>query len=278
MNNYKKIFPLVFFLLGANFIQAQVKFKLTQLADGKTYQVSLIPEVSFLSPMNTTSTAQVTLKTPTNGFEVDQIFNLQPDVVWEPNSLTQKPEESPEYDYVSFGLVSQGTKNITYEAGVEVPLFAFTNFLDCEGEISLIDNLNDPFSPPNSRLVNVGNQITILGAKGDAYIGNVEESRVACGANLTDVENIDNALIDLSLFPNPAKDYISLNFNWNRKAEEIKMTVLSLNGKVAVEKNMTIQAGKNQTKIYLEHLAQGNYFIQINGEDWKIISDQFIKM
>ncbi len=278
MNNYKKILPVAFFLLSVNFIQAQVKFKLTQLADGKTYQVSLIPEVTFQSPLNTTSTAQVTLKAPTRGLEVDQIFNLQPDVVWEPNSLTEQPAESPDYDYVSFGLVSQGTKNIVYEAGVEVPLFAFTNFLECQGEISLIDNLNDPFSPPNSKLVNVGNQITILGAQGDAYEGNVTESSVVCGANLTDVENIDHTIINLNLFPNPAQDYISLDFNWDRKSETIDLTVLSLNGKVVAEKELTIHTGKNQAKIDLQHLAQGNYFVQVNGEDWKIISDQFIKM
>lgn len=278
MNNYKILYALVFCLLTTTFLQAQVKFKLTQLADGKTYQVSLISEATYVAPLNATSTAQVTLKVPTSGFEVGQIFNLQPDVIWEPNSLTEKPAESPEHDYVSIGLVSQGTQNIVYEAGVEVPLFAFTNFLDCQGQISLIDNFNDPFAPPNSKLANVGNQITILGAKGDAYVGNMEEQNVPCGANLTDVENINPSILNLNLFPNPTNNFITLNFEWQRKREAVKIAVLGLNGRVVAEKALTIQQGKNQTRIDLQHLVQGNYFIQINGDDWKIISDQFIKM
>ena len=157
MNTLKNTLLICMLLSISNGVLAQVKFKLMLLEDGKTYQVSLIPEVTFRAPLNATSTGQVTLKAPTKGLAVDKLYNLQNEVIWEPNSLTESPSESPEFDYVSFGLVTQGTKNIQYEAGVEIPLFAFTNFLECQGEITLIDNLTDPFSPPNSKNVNVGN-------------------------------------------------------------------------------------------------------------------------
>lgn len=278
MKIYKFLFPFSLFLLATNLSFGQVKFKLTKLADGKTYQVSMIPDVTFQSPLNVTSTAQVTLKAPTGGFEVDQIFNLQDGVEWEPNSLTEGPQESPDSDYLSFGLITQGTDKIIYEAGVEVPLFAFTNFLECQGQISLIDNMNDPFAMPNSRQVNIGNQITILGAQGDAYIGNASESVALCGDNLTSIENIDQSKVNLNLFPNPAVDYLFVDFTWERKGENVQLKILDLNGKLINEKSIEIIQGNNQTKIDIQSLAQGNYLLELSGETWNISSDQFVKM
>ncbi len=265
-------------LLGTNLLLGQVKFKLSLLSDGKTYQVSMIPEVTFQSPLNVTSTAQVTLKAPTRGLEVDQIFNLQDGVEWEPNSMTERPIEAPESDYLSFGLVTQGTDKIVYEAGVEVPLFAFTNFLECQGKIALMDNSNDPFAIPNSRQVNIGNQITVLGAQGDAYIGNATESEVLCGDNLTAIENIDPTKVNLSLFPNPATDYVFVAFSWDRKAAPIKLKLMDVNGKLIQEKTIEIIKGNNQTKMDIQSLAQGNYFIELIGDNWKISADQFVKL
>lgn len=278
MKIYKLILPFCFLLLGTNLLFGQVKFKLTMLADGQTYQVSMIPEVTFQSPLNITSTAQVTLRAPTGGLEVDQIFNLQDGVEWEPNSLTEGPIESPDSDYLSFGLVSQGTDKFVYEAGVEVPLFAFTNFLDCQGQIALVDNITDPFASPNSRQVNIGNQITILGASGDAYIGNAIESKVSCAGNLTALEDIDQSNVSLSLFPNPSTTYLVVDFAWQRKGENIQLKVLDMNGKLVQAKKLEITKGNNQTKIDVQSLTQGNYFIELTGETWRIASDQFMKI
>jgi len=278
MKIYKILFPLCCFLLGTNFSYGQVKFKLTKLSDGKTYQVSMIPEVTFQSPLNVTSTAQVTLKAPTNGLEVDQIFNLQDGVEWEPNSLTERPEESPDSDYLSFGLVTQGTNKISYEAGVEVPLFAFTNFLECQGQIALMNNSTDPFTMPNSKQVNIGNQITILGAQGDAYIGNAPESVAPCGDNLTAIKNIEQSKVSLNLYPNPTTDYLFVNFDWERKGEAIKLKVLDLTGKLVKEQSLVINKGNNRIKLDVQSLTQGNYLIELWGETWSISTDQFVIM
>lgn len=278
MNTLKNTLLICTILFATNWVNAQVKFKLSLLEDGKTYQVSLIPEVTFQNPLNLTSTGQVTLKAPTRGLAIDQIFNSQEEVVWEQNSLTESPLEAPDFDYISFGLMTQGTKDIKYEAGVEVPLFAFTNFSTCRGEISLIDNLTDAFAPPNSKNVNVGNQLTVLGAQGDAYIGNTIEYKAPCGESLTALENIELNKINLALFPNPSIDYLIANFDWDRKEEGAKLTILGMNGKMVMEQELVIQKGNNRTKIDVQKLVRGNYFLEITGADWKITSEQFVKM
>ena len=278
MNILKNTLSICLLLVATTWANAQIKFKLSLLEDGKTYQVSMLPEVTFKAPLNLTSTGQVTIKVPSKGFAVDQIFNLQAEVIWEPNSLTEAPSESPDFDYISFGLVSQGTKNIKYETDVEIPLFAFTNFLECQGEIALIDNLTDPFAPPNSKQVNVGNQLTVLGAQGDAYIGNTIEDKVPCAGYVTTIENINASKINLSLFPNPTSDYLAANFDWNRKGETAQLMVLDMSGKSVMEQEITINQGVNQTRLEVQNLAQGNYFLEITGSGWKITSEQFVKM
>lgn len=279
MKLYKNLLLILVCSMSITIGQAQVKFKLTQLADGETYQVSLISDVTYLPPMNATSTAQITLKVPSGGLEVDRIVNLQEGTEWEPNSRTYSPVESPESDYISFGLVTTGTKKLNYQAGIELPLFTFTNIAECNGRIALINHQTDPFLPPNSRQVNVGNQITILGANGDAYKGNTEDSFVICGEEVsTSIEKIDQNQVDLSIFPNPAKTHISVKMDWARKGELIELNVLDMAGKTVIRQKVDLKLGENQERIDLQSLAQGNYFIELKGADWKISSDQFVKM
>ena len=166
-------------------VNAQVKFKLTLLEDGKTYQVSLIPEVTFQNPLNLTSTGQVTLKAPTKGLAVDQITNLQEDVVWEQNSLTESPAESPNHDYISVGMVGDHDPKLTLKEGKAIALFSFETLDGCQGEIRLIDNRKDIFAKvPNSANNNPGNDLTAIdiggGMKRIYYKGNYEPFKVDC--------------------------------------------------------------------------------------------------
>jgi hypothetical protein len=278
MSTPNKYIFLLLSLFVISSLEAQVKFKLSALEDGFTYQVSLIPEASFDPPFNLTSSAQVTIKVPTDGFELSHINSLQAGVIWEMNSLTKAPKEAPEFDYVSFDLKSAGTKLLTYKKGVELPLFQFTNYLECSGTISLMDNANDAFSPPNSRTVNVGNQITILGAKGEAYTANAAENSVACQSNLTNIEEIDGEKLQLKLFPNPAIQYIAIHFNWDKKQEKAQLNLRDLSGKVIQKLDIELLNGKNEQQVDVKNLAQGAYFIELNGHAWKLTSDQFMKI
>lgn len=141
---------------------AQVQFRVELLEDNITYQVSLLPEITWTSPQNLTSTAQITLVIPTGGFQEGSIRPLIPNTGWSANARFNAPIENPQYDYISFGLTSLGTSAIPYQAGQETALFTFQNVGVCTGKVELMTE-NDPFSPPNSENGNVGNQITVFG-------------------------------------------------------------------------------------------------------------------
>lgn len=270
------LFIASFLLLGFSSSIAQVKYNLQLLEDGKTYQVSILPEVSYASPLNITSTAQVTIKVPSGNFILTNFENLQPGVDWEANSLTQSPEEAPQYDYISFSLLSQGTSGISYEQGVEIPVFTFQNTGECGGEISLMNNQSDPFSPPNSRQVNVGNQITVFGAQGDAYAGIVSPTPIPCN-NSTNYASINKELIKFRLFPNPVKNELNVELSWPKTTETAQLQVTNVLGKVLSSKELTLNSGINRELINVSSFTHGTYYIQLTGKDWEITSDKFVK-
>ena len=137
-----------------------IDYELEQLPDGR-YQISLISNVNWTGFEAITSTAQVTVLTPTGGFEVANLTNLIPNVTFAHNATFTAPTENTNADYFVFGLTSIGTTGITYQDGLKVPLFTFTNSGTCtSGNLELMDNDTDPFFPPNSLNANVGQQLT----------------------------------------------------------------------------------------------------------------------
>jgi hypothetical protein len=141
---------------------------LQELYDGY-YQVSLVSHQDWSGTDAITATAQVTIKVGTSTSEVDSFtifdFNsLTSGVTWAQNSRYNAPPEDPGYDYISFGLTSYGTNNITYAVGDTVPLFWWKNLGICsEDSIFLMPVQGDPFAYPNSLEANVGQQLSVSG-------------------------------------------------------------------------------------------------------------------
>ncbi|RMG84867.1 MAG: hypothetical protein D6714_07020, partial [Bacteroidetes bacterium] len=149
------------------------------MPDQVTYQVSLRSDMTWNAPLNTVSTAQVSLTVPTGGFVVSNVQSING--LWSNNANVTAPPENPDTDYIIFGL--QGATNaITFSAGQEVPLFTFENSGTCTGALELLNNDTDPFFPPNSQNVNVGNQISVIGAGVgvNAYAGNIDVGMADC--------------------------------------------------------------------------------------------------
>ena len=171
-------------------MQAQVEGKITLADDNQTYLVSIIPQASYAFPQNITNNAQISFRAPTGSYIPESFMNVTG--FWTPSSVVTSPEESPESEYFSF-ILGAPLSGLDYLAGEEILLFSFVNGnLDCQGGIAILNNENDPFLPPNSQDINVGNYFSILGAGiGNAYAGNVNEEAASCPEALS-IE-IDNS-------------------------------------------------------------------------------------
>lgn len=278
-NTFKGFFTLLFVMTFISFISAQVQYKLTMLEDGETYQVSLIPEKSWEHPYNITSTAQVTIKVPTNSFEVTDLVSLQLDVDWQDNSRSDAPAEAPATDYISFGLATLGTVNFNYEAGVEMPLFTFKNALPCTGSVILMDNADDPFMAPNSRRANVGNSITIFGARGEAYMGNaIDYTEVPCQAKLTtNVETNEIVFESTKVYPNPAINEVFVDLNWINGTTEGDLVIMDATGKEIQRQPVNLKDGFNKVQLGVDQLAFGIYSVEVQFDGKSVMLDRFVK-
>ncbi len=146
----------------------QATYLLEALESGY-YKVSLISHMDYSGTNAITSTAQVTLNVKTgidfdHTFYVSNLTSLIPGVYWAENSRYSDPAENPGRDYISFGLISNGTSSITYKECDTIPLFTFKNRGICsEDSIYLMPILGDPFQWPNSLNANVGQQLSVSG-------------------------------------------------------------------------------------------------------------------
>lgn len=280
--NSRRLGAGVALLMGAMFMndaaQAQVQFELEWSAEKSKYQVSMISDATYEAPYNITSTAQVTIKAPTGEFDVYNLTSLQNDVEWEANAHFVAPAEAPKSDYISFGLKNLGTKGLTYEAGVKVPLFTFENAEGCTGAISLVDNHADAFLPPNTRKANIANQLTVLGAEGNAYVGNVSNNPVDCAIQTTTTSEIEAAVAGLKLYPTPTKDILTVELNWTLGSEDINYNIYDIRGQLVLKQTASLTKGLNKQQLSLSDLKSGTYTVELQGKDWAKTLQNFVKL
>ncbi len=266
---------VLLFLSTASF--AQVQFKLAFSQETGRYTVSIVPMATYSNPQNITGTGQVTIKVPTNNFDPVDIVDHLTGMHWEANARNNAPTESPEFDYISFGLIIQGIAFPEYQAGVEMPLFSFQNAYGCNGAITIVDNFADEFMPPNSQNANIGNALTILGAGGDAYGGIVGSPVCNCDPNAVLSAKEEVGLTSFKIFPNPASDFINIKVDWAGVADDATIQIMDATGKQVKTAPMDLNKGKNNQKLQVSDLVPGSYLVYLSGGDWKIGLDRFSK-
>ncbi len=253
---------------------AQVKFKLALLKDSKTYQVSMIADKTWEGPLNITGTGQVTLVTTAGSFEIVNFKNINPNAEWHYNSRTDRPQENNDVDYLSVGLKSMGTAAITYKAGVEVPLFTFENQLPCTGSIKLMNHKNDPlFKNPNKES-NVGNYLSVYGAEGDAYKGNLGEEEIQCGV-LSATELALEGTFKVS--PNPFKADLNIKGDFE-KLKDAAIIITNTLGSKVYEKQIDSKNIGKQVELELDFLARGTYTVSIYQNGKYEFSEKVVKI
>lgn len=276
--NYVNTLCAFVLLLFSFSLDAQVKFKLRFDFQTERYVVSVIPMATYVYPNNITGTGQVTIKVPTNKFFPVDIVSYLQGMEWDANSRNNAPSEAPDFDYISFGLAIQGIAYPEYLAGVELPLFSFENAYGCIGNIYLVDNITDPFMPPNSLNANIGNTLTIMGAGGDAFAGVEGPLTCSCDGNATTDTKEKLALEAHRIFPNPAIDFTTVEINWTGESTEAFLQIVDAAGKKVLIRELTLVNGGNTEKLLLNNLPAGNYWVYLTGAGWEVSLDKFAKI
>jgi gliding motility-associated-like protein/uncharacterized repeat protein (TIGR01451 family) len=165
-----------------------IKYQLVKT--GNTYQVNMIPQVTYMGSGKLTSSQQVTFKVPT-GFAYTNLTSLTSGATYAQGSRINTPTQAPSFDYISFNLTSIGTSSLNYTNGVPVSLFKFDASNTCNGNVALMPD-NDPFtSNPN---YNSKQQLTVFGyGQPDIPICFEGSGSVACPAPAT------NCLVEYEL-------------------------------------------------------------------------------
>ena len=185
--------------------------------------------------------------------------------------------ESTQFDYLSFGLSSMGTKQIEYQKGIEIPLFTFKNAKICQGSIELMSN-DDPFKSPNSRRANVGNSITIFGAQGEAYVGNYSKKAIPCQMDLT-LDGAASTQLETApiVYPNPAINEVFVDLNWLEIATEGHFVIKDINGRTVGKKAVQLERGFNKVGLNVKDLSGGIFVIEFQHQEQTLVLERFVK-
>jgi hypothetical protein len=141
-----------------------------------------------------------------------------------------------------------------------------------------MDNKTDALKTDNELKINVGNQITILGAGGDAWKGNVVgESK----ANCFEMTAIEKAASKNRVFiaPNPVVDETLIVFNGTEQdAHTGTINVYDALGRLVLSQKKTFNQGLNQHSMDMSALQAGNYQLEVLGLKQKRVVVKLIKI
>ncbi|MEO1258571.1 MAG: gliding motility-associated C-terminal domain-containing protein [Bacteroidota bacterium] len=129
------------------------------------YQVNLSAGNNLPVPSAVRS-LKVGLKVPTNFFQMHGLANLQSnDLAFSGVMRFDAPLEEPGFDYIAINMAGIGGQPMLLTAGETIPLLQFGNGGSCQGDsIFLVENLGDPFFPPNSQNAIVVQQVQMENA------------------------------------------------------------------------------------------------------------------
>lgn len=160
-----------------------------------------------------------------------------------------------------------------YNSGILEPntLFESKVKLNNQGchEIVLYDEIGDGFGNPIS-IVDESNKLLFFGTN------NLKNYKIPFFVNSTASTQSTHVLLSLSLFPNPAKEYIKLKFN-TEKSIEGSIKILNQLGQSKYISTLNTFTRANFEAINISNLKAGIYFIQFLTEN-KLYSKKFIKI
>ena len=281
MKNRLNVFIILFLLVGTSIASyAQIRFKLTQKTDKKTYVVSVVPEKTYNYPNNIISTAQITFKVMSKANFVPGNFTTSnSEERWMKNSVVKSHPLAPQFDYYSYGLETMASTNYKLNAGEETFLFSFETLGDVNLKIQLIDNEDIMAKSVRKTKVNLGNQINILGhGEGleNAYAGNLKTSYINQETGVSD----SNELRIQRISPNPASEKIQIDWINNLdedKTDNLEMIVVEAGtGRTMQTVSLPSSIGKHITELQVSDFSKGMFLLRIQDKNNSSNAEKFI--
>ena len=127
------------------------------------FSVGMIPDTTWAMPLNTVNSTQITIRVPTNGYEIENLQNAIQGVDFEITSRQNSPIIEAGYDYFSVTLNSFGTTAIPFTKGIKTDLFSFEINDACSADSVYLVGEGSPFAFSNIANDNVSSQMTVLG-------------------------------------------------------------------------------------------------------------------
>lgn len=89
---------------------------------------------------------------------------------------------------------------------------------------------------------------------------------LAFSGSVTGINAIENNITNVSIFPNPSTENVTVEFNV-KKASQVTLKLVDLTGKLIKEINAGEVFGIYKTSISFTDIAKGSYFLKISSED-----------
>ncbi len=251
-------------MLFASVVSAQVQLGLSLLPDGKTYQVSMTPETTWLTPMNTTGSAQVVVAVPiaigsSEAFLVKDLKSQVPGVNWLDDSYVENPPAAPGWTFISFTIKELGTKAIPFEAGVETPLFTFSSATgDCAEGLLLLDNGDPLVQAVVKNKFNVTQNLTVLGMRGNAVTG-IGASKIECPE--APVQLPETWISKVIAGPIPAATWVDLAWVNGEGLETLDLQLLNEQGQIIKQHKLSTKPGAQKFHAEVDNMAHGIYSV-----------------
>jgi hypothetical protein len=110
--------------------------------------------------------------------------------------------------------------------------------------------------------------IIVLSASGNTPVNGsyLYVDNLSFSGTVTGVKNIENNISNVSIYPNPSTDNISIEMNV-QKMSSVKFQLVDLTGKLIKELNAGDIQGKYNTTINTVGISKGTYFLKVNAND-----------
>ncbi len=242
----------------ATLATAQIHLSLTLLDDGKTYQVAMTPESTWESPKNTTGSVQVVVAAPVGeGFLVKDLKSQVPGVTWLDDTYVESPPAAPGWTFISFVIKELGTKAFRYEAGVETPLFTFRSASgDCANGLQLLSNDDPMVRAVVKDKFNVTQSLTVLGMRGNAFNGLVE-NKVECPEQLQALP--ESWVSEIKASPLPAASFVDFKWVNGEGLQSLELQLFNEKGQIIKQHKLNTNPGAQTFHAETDRMSQGLY-------------------